>query len=390
MYKKKNKSGNLKVLYIEDVSEIAGGPNSLLQLMSNLKRYTPYLVCPRGPLYEKAIAIGIPTKERKYFYRYESIVLFGKIKIRFNPLNIIIRFIEAIWLLIYIKKNNIKIIHSNDLDGHIATWFLSNVFFQKTIWHIRIMTWPKILYKIPWPSKIIFVSNSVKEYSIGIKYRINAQVVYNGLDVNKFIKELNVCRSEFLKQLGLDPNKKIIGTVGRIKHQKRQKELIKIAKGLVNKGYNIYCLIVGDQEANRSYDSYQSEMLDLIQEYELEKNIIMLGHRQDIANIVNCFDVFVFPAFNDSNPRVILEAMALKKAIVANTTGGVKDMLSPESCILVSPDNTDEYVKAIEKLLEDPTYCADLGINAYNRLIENFTIEKHVQAIENIYEGLLN
>ena len=59
------------------------------------------------------------------------------------------------------KEIKIDIVHSNDLDGHITAWFLNHIFGVQSIWHIRIMTWPRILYKLKRVTRVIFVSKAV-------------------------------------------------------------------------------------------------------------------------------------------------------------------------------------------------------------------------------------
>ena len=179
----------INILYIEDVAEIAGGPNSLLQLFGQIYNdVNIHIFAPEGAFTSQAKLFSNNINITN-ITRYESIVLFGK---RFpNFYHIFLRLLDSVKIFKYIKKHNIDIVHSNDLDGHIIAWFLNHIFRVKSIWHIRIMTWPKILYQIKRVSQIIFVSKAVMNFSIKDSNKKNATVIYNGIDIDNFRKKLN-------------------------------------------------------------------------------------------------------------------------------------------------------------------------------------------------------
>jgi len=384
----------IKILYIEDVAEIAGGPNSLLQLTAGLDkdRFEPHLICPPGPFEQESRRIGIKIETMQLNTRYESIPLLFGLKLRFNPIHMIRRLSDSFKIKNYIRKNEIDIVHTNDLDAHIIGWFLQYIFRVKVLWHIRITTWPKILYKIPKVTKIIFVSDYTKEYSIGKANRSsNFVVVYNGINIEKFAneaessKDIKSVREEF----SIPDDAKIIGVVGRVKKQKRQEILIKVTQKLKKSGLNIRCMIVGDQRANRKEDSYMEDLNQLAKELDVEKEMIFTGNRTDIARIMNAFDVFIFPAENDSNPRVVLEAMALKIPIVGNKTGGILNMLDNGNVSpLVELDDDEAYYEAAKSLLTNSERYQKISQNVFNRLKEKYTIEDHVSNMQKVYEEI--
>jgi len=383
----------INVLYIEDVGEIAGGPNSLLQLFSEIHHdVNIHIFAPKGPFIDKARLFSKNINITN-ITRYEHIIFLGK---RFpNIYHIILRLLDAIKIFKYIKRNKIDIVHSNDLDGHITAWFLNHIFGVQSIWHIRIMTWPRILYKLKRVTKVIFVSKAVMNNALNGLTKNNTTVVYNGIDVNVFQEQLNKFDSQQVRnELQIDKKTFVIGYVGRIKEQKRQKILLEAVSLLINKGFDLKVVFVGDDSVTREFvsgnkNNYYKNLKELAKNYNINKNIIFTGQQSEVAKFYKIFDCFVFPAINDSNPRVILEAMVSRIPIVANNTGGVVDMLENGKFGLISEvDNIQNFSDNIEKVINKKS-----GIDTeetFLKLNRDFKIEKHKNNILNIYQDILS
>ena len=383
----------VKVLFLEDVGERAGGSNSLLQLFSYIHNNVDiYVFSPKGYFTNEA-----KKYTKNIFYsnivRYESIVFLSK---RLpNLYHIFLRLLDSVRLFRYIKKNNINIVHSNDLDGHIVAWFLNHLFNIKSVWHIRIMTWPKILYKLKRVSKIIFVSKAVSDFSLNGSTNKNTTVIYNGIDIDNFRKSLiRQNHNEIKNKYHIGDDQFVVGYVGRIKHQKRQMVLVEAINLLIKKGYNIKLILVGDDSVTKEAisgnpENYFNEIKKIIVKYGIEKNIALPGHQSNVAQFYSIFDCFAFPAINDSNPRVILEAMAAKIPIVANNTGGVVDMLENGKYGLISKvDNIEDLSNKIESLIKNDSKIETK--NTYKKLKRDFTMDIHSQNVLNLYKKIVN
>ena len=380
----------IKVLFLEDVGERAGGSNSLLQLFSHIDDFIDiHIFSPKGYFTSEA-----KKYTNNFFYskitRYESIVIFKR-RIP-NPYHILLRLLDSIKIYFYVKRNNINIVHSNDLDGHIIAWFLNHLFNIKSIWHIRIMTWPKILYKLKRVSKIIFVSETVRQHSLQGSSKKNTTVIYNGIDIDHFKSELQKESENNTRDiLNITKDEFIIGYVGRVKEQKRQKILIEALNILIKKGYKVRLILVGDDTITKesiagNASNYFNEIKDLIDQYNIVDNVDLVGHQSNVAQFYNLFDCFAFPAINDSNPRVILEAMAAKIPIIANDTGGVVDMLEDGKYgLMYSVDNAKDLSDKIELLINNNSIIDTKS--AFNKLRNDYTIREHAKLILNLYKN---
>jgi glycosyltransferase involved in cell wall biosynthesis len=81
--------------------------------------------------------------------------------------------------------------------------------------------------------------------------------------------------------------------------------------------------------------------------------------------------------------------MALRKPVVASRAGGVPEIITDgESGVLYSPGDHSQLAEEILKLLKNPGQATALGEAGYKRLVDEFSIEKHVSQIQQLYETI--
>jgi glycosyltransferase involved in cell wall biosynthesis len=84
-------------------------------------------------------------------------------------------------------------------------------------------------------------------------------------------------------------------------------------------------------------------------------------------------DLFVFSTFEESFPRVILEAMAFELKIVSTNVFGIPEMVADEhDAYLVDPGNPKALANAIHQCLENPEKSAKMASNAYAKVCRLF------------------
>lgn len=124
-------------------------------------------------------------------------------------------------------------------------------------------------------------------------------IIKNAIDVDKF-KYNEDTRRKYRKELKIE-DKFVIGNVGRLHFQKNQIFLIKIFKEIKEKLDNTVLLIVGEGEERKNIEN-------TIKEYKLEDSVVLLGSRNDVNNLMQAMDVFVFPSLFEGLPLVAIEA----------------------------------------------------------------------------------
>jgi glycosyltransferase involved in cell wall biosynthesis len=205
--------------------------------------------------------------------------------------------------------------------------------------------------------------------------------IHSGVDVNKFM-HANGNRVEKRRSLGLDQNEAVIGFVGWLLPIKGPDYLLK-AMDYVWDGHPEAALVLvgkGDMDVDLRAEA-------------LKKNangkVKFLGWREDIDEIMPLFDMLVLPSLNEGMGRVLVEAMAAGKPVVASRVGGIPDLVrNDETGYLVPPADEKALGDGIKKLLDDPEKAKQMGQRGKERC-RQFSLEAMIEKLDNLYSDLL-
>ena len=232
--------------------------------------------------------------------------------------------------------------------------------------------------------KIVTLSNREKEDYISFKIaeEDRLSVICSGIELNKFKESLLSEKQNLKKELGIPENSLIVGTAGRLVPVKGPEFLIKAAKYIISKYPDTYFIFTGDGPLENGLKRKALEM-------GISDNIIFLGLRDDVAKIISIYDIFVLPSLNEGMGRVLAEAMALGKPIVASNIGGIPDLvIHGKNGFLVPPKNPKELAKYIQVLIEDKGKREKMGLKGKEMSL-NFGAESMIEKIASLYEELL-
>lgn len=156
--------------------------------------------------------------------------------------------------------------------------------------------------------------------------------IYNGIDLDRFFYDPNAS-GQIQQELSIDLNCKIILAVGRFSEQKDYPNLLK-AIYLLKKEceFSFKLVIAGDGEL-------RSTIEDIINTLKLKDDVILLGRRDDIPQLMSAADLFVLPSKYEGFGLVVAEAMACECLVVATDCGGVAEVLN-NSDFLVLPEDS--------------------------------------------------
>ena len=131
----------------------------------------------------------------------------------------------------------------------------------------------------------------------GLKFNI----LNNAIDTKQYQYSEKV-RTAYREELGLGDSL-VIGHVGRFNPPKNHRFLIEIFDKLKQKNTNVKLLLVGDGDG-------RGKIEDLVKEKNLQEDIKFLGMRDDVYNILQAMDVFVFPSLYEGLPVTLIEAQS--------------------------------------------------------------------------------
>jgi len=157
--------------------------------------------------------------------------------------------------------------------------------------------------------------------------------------------------------------------------------LLEAMKILGDKGRNIRLDVIGDGEMRSGYERYARTI-------GLGDKVIFHGSLQGqvLAEEYKKAGIFVLPTSNDSQPLVLLEAMASGLAIISTRIGGIPKMVADgKEALLISPKQPQLLAESIVRLLDDEDLRQRLGKNARERAVEAFDWQNRL----NIYNDIL-
>jgi len=370
--------GKINILHIYQNSKIGGVQQQLLSLLKaySRERFNPIFCClgPKEEIGKEIEGTGI-----------EFIPLN---KLRYN------RFSSGIVLELHrlMKKKQIHVVRTHryrsNLYGRLAAFFAGvPVIIASVHDNYRTDKRPKrrimnrILSKIT--DKIVAVSEDVKEDII--RYDSidpsKIEVIPNGIDVERFNPEKNT--TDIRKEFSLEEDDIVIGFVGRIVPAKGLEYLLNALPYLNEEFKSIKLLIVGE-------GSLVEELKERAKKNNIFDNILFIGRRRDIPEILASINIFVMPSIAEGLPNALLEAMAMGKPIVTTEVGGIPEIVKNGfNGLLVPPRDTLSLSKAIKELIGNDRLAAKLGQAARDLVHDNLSIKAIAQKWQSLYVSIL-
>ena len=139
-------------------------------------------------------------------------------------------------------------------------------------------------------------------------------------------------------------------------------------------------MLVGEGEAE--HEKYKQELRQIVEKLGLAQDVIFTGFRRDIPELLAAFDVLVLPSLEEAFGRVVIEAMACAKPVVATRGGGLPEIIrDKETGLLVPVKDPQAIAGAVLQLLADKALARQMGLSGRKRAEEMFDILTHVQLV---------
>ena len=206
--------------------------------------------------------------------------------------------------------------------------------------------------------------------------------IHSGVEIDRF-RNARVDRKKKKIALGLNPNRQVVGTVGWLLPIKGPMYLLKAMDQVWHRCKAAELVFVGKGQLEQDLKNEALRM-------GVSEKVKFLGWRDDIHEIIPTFDVFVLPSLNEGMGRVLVEAMASGRPIVASRTGGIPDLVVHEQTgLLVSPADESGLADAIHRILNDPEKAKIMGQKGKDRS-KRFSVASMVAELDALYTDLIN
>jgi glycosyltransferase involved in cell wall biosynthesis len=204
----------------------------------------------------------------------------------------------------------------------------------------------------------------------------------NGIDLQSFTMYDKERSMTVAHEFGI-AHHKIVGTVGRVSEQKNPVGFVSIAKRVLQVMPGVIFVFVGGGELLH-------RMRTQVKQEGFEKKILFIGPRDDVAEIMSHFDVFVLPSLWEGLPRSVLEAMALSKPVVVHDIGGIREVVDNNNSGFIVPfDKYDTFADKICQLLSDERLRLSMGRLA-GITAQKYDFKQVIRRTETIYSKSLS
>ncbi|UWP85498.1 glycosyltransferase [Dactylosporangium fulvum] len=180
------------------------------------------------------------------------------------------------------------------------------------------------------------------------------------------------------RRLGLPTGVRLVGTVGRVDYQKAPELWI---DALAATGDDVWGVWIGD-------GPLREQLLARARKRGVADRFCLLGHREDVADLLPAFDVFALASRYEGLPCVLIEAIGAGVPVVATAVNAVPEVVVPgETGLLVPPGTAAPLGRAIRYLLEEPAEAARMARTARERLDQRYTPQTLGAALDHTYRG---
>jgi lipopolysaccharide/colanic/teichoic acid biosynthesis glycosyltransferase/glycosyltransferase involved in cell wall biosynthesis len=309
---------------------------------------------------------------------------------------------KSLWRLYrLIRKERFDIVHVHTpvaaALGRVAAWaarvpvviYTAHGFYfhdNMSRWARRLVIWlEKLLSSV---THLVFTqsqedaTNAVKEH---ICPEDKVMYIGNGVDIESFTADSQEARMK----LGLSPQDKVVGFVGRLVGEKGILELIEAMHRVVRTIPEAKLMIVGDK-LDSDRDGKTRQVISKLQaQDDLASRILFTGFIDEVPRAMAAIDLFVLPSHREGMPRTIVEAMASGKPVVATNIRGCREEVVPGTTgLLVPVKDPTALATAIISLLSDPKFARQMGDEGRRRASELFderiVLERQVRAYAEI------
>jgi glycosyltransferase involved in cell wall biosynthesis len=378
----------IKILHIHTLPIISGsGINTFLSMTGmNKDRYEVELACaPGGPL------IDLVRRHHMKVITFQNLT---------QPLHPIKDLLVLMELVHFLKEREYHIIHThNSKAGFIGRLAAKLAGVPVTIhtvhgfaFHDQESIWRQRLFRnlerfsSRWCDKMIFISQPLIDWALQerIVGREKIVKIYSGIDMDRFHPVSEDTMNRHRKKWHIGAHDAVIGIVSKLWEGKGHTLLIEAFKKIKDEIQEARLVIVGE-------GYLYHRLRTLVNDFNLNDSVLFTGFQTDVSEIIATFNVAVLPSFFEGMGRVLLEAMAMEKPVVASRVGGIPDLVeNGVNGLLTTPGNVNELSDAIKRILRNKSLAANMGLAGREKVTDQFSANTMVRTLDSIYCECLN
>ena len=309
---------------------------------------------------------------------------------RFHLIPISMKSALSLWVFLtlyrYVSKNNLDVIHTH---SSVDSWLggvvgkLSGVPVIRTR-HVSLPVndfFPNHLLYSYIPQRILTSGNMIADIVKQVRCVDSNKVVSipAGVDLRRFDSEIS--GEKIREELKVDSNQILVGKIGVVRGWKGHNYFLEAIPLILKKIPYAKFVIVGDGSGFK-------EIKSKVKLAGIDNKVDLLGHREDVPEIMAALDVQVLASFaGEGTPQVIPQAFAMKTPVVATKIASIPDLLGQgERGILIEPENALSLAEGVLKIIRNSEVASHLVENASSFCLKELTVDKMMDSTIAIYE----
>jgi glycosyltransferase involved in cell wall biosynthesis len=229
---------------------------------------------------------------------------------------------------------------------------------------------------------IVTVTHAMEDYmsrSLGVDPG-RVFTVPSGVDMGRFSPR-EPSREE-TERLGVVAGGKVVVTVADFAGRKGYPTLVRAAAKVLSEMPDAVFVLVGGGSERRGVE-------ELVREMGCERSFRFPGYIEDIPGVLSTARLFVLPSIHEGTPAALVEAMAMKKPVVASRVGGIPEVIvDGVTGVLVEPGDSDALARAIISLLNEPEKAKAMGERARQAVEEKYSFGRMLDRMLRLYRDL--
>jgi glycosyltransferase involved in cell wall biosynthesis len=256
--------------------------------------------------------------------------------------------------------------------------------------HSRMLRWPD-QWTVTRDDIVIGTCRAIADQYHAMGAR-SVAVGYYGCDVQRF--DPRTSGDGFRREFGLTASTPTVGLVSRIYPTrlrafrgvgvKGHEILLKAIPMILERMPGTHVFVVGDERMGNG--EYRRRLEASGEMLGVSQNLHFTGHRTDIPAVLAAMDVVVSPSMEESACYAMVEALLMRRGVVASNVGGLPDTVQHgETGLLVPPGDPVALATAVTDLLADPAWRLEMGSRGRERCLRRFDLRTTVAEVEAIY-----
>lgn len=218
-------------------------------------------------------------------------------------------------------------------------------------------------------------------------------VIPNGVDLARF--DGASAGTGLRRKIGVPEDARLVLLLARLNPQKGVEYFLRAAARISARFPKVYFLIVGETFTNTqgvfaSDREYPQQLAELATRLGIGERLRITGFVTDIPALLSQVSVSVLPSLSEGLSNTLLESMAAGVPIVATRVGGTPEAIHDGvHGLLVPPKDEVALGEAIAAILGNAQLASQLGQQARERVHQRYSLERMVQANQELYENLV-